>query len=863
MKNYFHLLIFIITLSLAGILAAQSADTLYVDDLDPQYSETGAGWQSSSASGYGTSSRAVVGANVSFGQVARWTPEIIDPGYYATYFILPSTVNSRNNALIVVSSFGSVPDSFRVNQNENSGYWRLLGIYYYPAGSESYIETLNDELSTSGYAFRADAVRLVKCPAEPKIAPVRRHSYNFGEVNMGIFEDWTLKIYNVGEADLTINDASTMTGFFTVTEPTFPLVIPGKSFDEITVRFSPNFEKEFTDTLEIACDDPIEPSIRIPLVGEGVAITVYVNNDDGEPHYFEHYGIWNNSTGAFAFPDGTPNPTSRYTYISSGEGRAEFIPQIPTSGLYKIYYGGPYTENAAVAALIEVMPLGSKIDSVYLNQNATSGSQWKLIGTYFLFEGNVNSVHVVNDGTSGGSVVRADVMRFTTVPSVASIELDATSHAFGEVPVNTPAKWHLKISNLGFADLSITDLHTNTEFFQVVSPSEFPLKVKSLDSARVEVSFTPRGVLSYTDTLFIISDDIDDPLLRLRLTGDGIGHQLVVDDSDSSLCTRGPVDTTWHFSSSISGYKGTSIYAFKYQSPGAWVEWALDPPVTMEYDVLVSTIPSGNATLNAPYIVNVPGGLPDTVLVDQTSTTASDIWVHLGRYRFIEGIPTTIKLVNDTTITYADSNAIIRADAVKLTQPVKVKLSAFHVKYEEGDIVLNWETSFELNHRGFNVYRTLTNDRKPASAERLNQEMIYGSNPYRYVDKTAKAEGNYYYWLEDVDLFGYKTLHGPVYASKAFGLPQMYELHQNYPNPFNPETVIKYNLPESGKMDLKIYNVMGQLVRTLADGVHKAGYHSVTWDGRNDNGRMVSSGIYFFKMKTHSAVHTRKMMLLR
>ena len=862
-KNVTNFWILIILLGFTSIIAGQQSDTLYVDDIDPQYSETGADWISINVGGYGPTSRTVGGANVAFGQTARWTPEIVDPGYYATYFILPFTTNARDNAQLVVSSFGSTPDTFRIDQNKNSGNWRLIGIYYYPTGSESYIEMMNDELSTSGYAFRADAVRLIRCGPTQKIDPERRNQYNFGEVNMGSYEDWKLKIYNIGEADLTINDVSTMTGFFTIPEASLPLVVASKSHQEVVVRFSPNFEKEFTDTLEIASDDPVEPFVRIPLVGTGVAITVYVNNDDGPPRYFEHYGAWANSSGSFKFPDETPNPTSRYVYISSGDARAEFVPKIPFSGLYKIYYGGPITANAATRALIEVMPMGSKVDSVYLNQNATSGSEWKLIGTYFLFEGENNSVHIVNDGTSGGSVVRADIIRFTTVPSVASIELAATSHTFEDVRINTTEQWKLKISNLGYSELTITNLKTNTDYFKVESPTNLPVKVPSLDSLGVIISFTPRGVLDYADTLTIISDDIDDPSLRVQLQGNGVGLQLIVDDTDSSLCARGPSDTTWHFSSSINGYKGTSLYAFKYQSPGAWVEWTIDVPTTLEYDVFASSVPSGNTTQHAPYIINVPGGLPDTVEVDQTSTTASNIWLHLGRYRFIEGITTTVKLVNDTTRTFQDTLSIIRADAIKVAQPVKVKLSSFYVTYEEGNIAVNWETSLEMNNRGFNIYRTFTNDRKPTAGERLNQALIRGERTYRYVDKTTTQDCNHYYWLEDVDIFGYKTLHGPVYANKNYGLPKIYELSQNYPNPFNPETVIKYSLPQADRVEITIYNVMGQLIRTLVDNTQKAGYHTVLWDGRNELGVSVSSGIYFVKMKASSFVQTRKMMMLR
>ncbi len=94
-------------------------------------------------------------------------------------------------------------------------------------------------------------------------------------------------------------------------------------------------------------------------------------------------------------------------------------------------------------------------------------------------------------------------------------------------------------------------------------------------------------------------------------------------------------------------------------------------------------------------------------------------------------------------------------------------------------------------------------------------------------------------------------------------IPSAYKLSQNFPNPFNPVTTIKFDLKEKGLVTLKIYNVAGQLVRTLVDGVRDAASYSIAWDGANDRGTAVASGIYFYKMETNGFSETRKMALLR
>jgi hypothetical protein len=88
-------------------------------------------------------------------------------------------------------------------------------------------------------------------------------------------------------------------------------------------------------------------------------------------------------------------------------------------------------------------------------------------------------------------------------------------------------------------------------------------------------------------------------------------------------------------------------------------------------------------------------------------------------------------------------------------------------------------------------------------------------------------------------------------------------LSQNYPNPFNPQTTIAFSVKERGLVNLKVYNVAGQLVRTLANEEFALGAHTKVWDGRNDSGQAVSSGVYFYKLVANNFSQTKKMVLLK
>jgi hypothetical protein len=103
----------------------------------------------------------------------------------------------------------------------------------------------------------------------------------------------------------------------------------------------------------------------------------------------------------------------------------------------------------------------------------------------------------------------------------------------------------------------------------------------------------------------------------------------------------------------------------------------------------------------------------------------------------------------------------------------------------------------------------------------------------------------------------YTTYSGPA------ALPEVYTLEQNYPNPFNPSTVIYYNLPAATDVNLVVYNTLGQKVKTLVSTAQTAGQHSVEWDGTDENGNAVSSGVYFYKLTSPDYSATRKMMLIK
>ena len=94
-------------------------------------------------------------------------------------------------------------------------------------------------------------------------------------------------------------------------------------------------------------------------------------------------------------------------------------------------------------------------------------------------------------------------------------------------------------------------------------------------------------------------------------------------------------------------------------------------------------------------------------------------------------------------------------------------------------------------------------------------------------------------------------------------IPDQYALLQNYPNPFNPETEIRFQLPQAGLVEIRIYNMLGQQIRLLTSSNYEAGYHSIRWNGRDARGSNVASGVYIYELRTGSFVAHKKLVLTR
>jgi Tol biopolymer transport system component len=150
------------------------------------------------------------------------------------------------------------------------------------------------------------------------------------------------------------------------------------------------------------------------------------------------------------------------------------------------------------------------------------------------------------------------------------------------------------------------------------------------------------------------------------------------------------------------------------------------------------------------------------------------------------------------------------------------------------------------------------------SASGGTPSLLTGLPDYGDYDPSYSKNGKYVVYAGFTNVVpSVPKINGTTVSTNDISVPTQYSLDQNFPNPFNPTTQIRFGIPEASNITLKVYNNVGQLVKTLVDGNMNEGYHQVTWDATDNNGNKLSSGVYFYRITTVTFNQVNKMLLLK
>jgi len=229
---------------------------------------------------------------------------------------------------------------------------------------------------------------------------------------------------------------------------------------------------------------------------------------------------------------------------------------------------------------------------------------------------------------------------------------------------------------------------------------------------------------------------------------------------------------------------------------------------------------------------------------------------------------TQLRLLHSVTGGYQGDPIVAQLGIDNITaapQPLPVELTSFTAALIDGNVLLNWETASENNNRGFEIERKLNENTSAGEWQLIAFKEGHGTSiekhSYSYLNNVSRISAyEIFYRLKQIDFDGRFTYSSIVSVRLS---PEEFALYQNYPNPFNPSTEIIFRLKKSSDVKLKIFDILGNEIKTLLDENKQAGSYSIKWSGEDNSGILVNSGTYFYRLSADNFTSVKKMILLK
>jgi hypothetical protein len=189
-----------------------------------------------------------------------------------------------------------------------------------------------------------------------------------------------------------------------------------------------------------------------------------------------------------------------------------------------------------------------------------------------------------------------------------------------------------------------------------------------------------------------------------------------------------------------------------------------------------------------------------------------------------------------------------------------VDLYDLAAEQDGADVVVRWRTRDERDVAAYRVFR----GRDPGALAPLAPDVLpHAEGTYVFRDVHPEP-GTWIYRIGEVASDGAVLLHGSTGIHVSAAVPLRPFLDAAMPNPFNPSTTLRFGIAAAGALVIDVFDARGRRVRGLRREAHApAGFHRVTWDGRDDAGRRVASGAYVVRMQAQGALFTRRVILVK
>lgn len=461
--------------------------------------------------------------------------------------------------------------------------------------------------------------------------------------------------------------------------------------------------------------------------------------------------------------------------------------------------------------------------------------------------------HAILDGTLELELTSA--YRASVGDSFRVMEYGSASGQFRQVISNPP-------KNIEF---EVRYRPTGVEVFAVAAANRAPVAQPDSITTRMNMPVT----------IAILHNDLDANDDTLRVTAlertNTIGQVRIV--SDSSVIYSPPEN--FHgkdsFGYTVEDGRGGSSTARVYVTVTA----------TNRQPVVAGTIPDGTIKENSGAVVLFdklhtvfidPDG--DVLTLSASATPGLTVWLS-GDSLWASPQQDFSGAVQVTVTARDDSNAVAMTSFTVNVIGANKPPAAFNLLQPQDGAIINplvpvimrWQAARDANGdslvysvRLFNGSIDTTIAGLKAPELRFNgKDILRGATTYHWLAYAHDAE----FTTASADTFSFTTVAVTAVENRAGQLPTSFALEQNYPNPFNPSTTIDFALPQAGEVSLAVFNSNGQLVKRLVAGRMPAGRHSMVWDGTNDQGERVATGMYLYVMQAGKFTAQRKLVLAK
>jgi|GEM_PF-1356358 len=553
---------------------------------------------------------------------------------------------------------------------------------------------------------------------------------------------------------------------------------------------------------------------------------------------------------------------------------------------FKMYIG---TSASGAAMLTELAGVDGPINMTYAQLTRT-GWQPPADGVYYV------GLQVI--ATFSPWYMSFDDFSVVETPTYPVFSISPSSFDYGDVVGGTSLSQEFVITNVGAGnlfidkdDVSVTGLD-QTHF--ILTPLTEDISLPGGESSDpITVTFKPTTPGPKSAALQIIDNTAkySKGTQTVPLTGNGTGAiaNVLIEDFSSPGLPDGwdtfdgnEDDATWYVTTSNPNSPPYAMY-ISYNSTLPLDDWLFSPAIELQ--------PGINYTLTFYYRAQSPSYYESMKVMLGTAADPDFMTIPLwdnSSFNHTSYLPVSVSFnVPAKKGTYylgwhaysvADQWGINVDDiSVTFEEPfVPVVLSSFTaVLTAEMFVQIAWVTESETNHLGYNILRNTENDLD--SAVQLNLGVISNGSSegtqvsYSFTDTEVEVGSSYYYWLQSMDLGGSSVFYGPLTVDVNTNpdgpeiplIPLVTKLMDAYPNPFNPSTTIRYQIKEAGDVRIEIYNTRGQKLRSFNNAKAKAGYYQVTWDGKDANGKELSSGVYIYRMISGKYTSSKKMVLTK